>query len=168
MGDSSGRPLGGWLLCHDRKVPPSPSSQTFGVRADGWLGAGPFARTRVSTTTVQLVLAAAIVPMVAVTVWLALTSDHLQRPVASALYWSYLTAAPMAIGLYWWMRRPASRFGPLLVTFGIMAWVISWESSDWPLPFDIGVLLEGPFLAHLLPLPRLPDGPARAAPPRAG
>jgi signal transduction histidine kinase len=149
------------------RLPPSPSSQTFGVGADGWLGAGPFARTRVSTTTVQLVLAAAIVPMVAVTVLLALSSDHLQRPVASALYWSYLTAAPMAIGLLWLKRRPASRFGPLLVTFGIMAWVISWESSDWPLPFDIGVLLEGPafwltfYLFLAFPMGRLEPAASR-------
>ena len=42
----------------------------------------------VSTTTVQRVLAVAIVPMVAVTAWLALSSDHLVHPVASALYWS--------------------------------------------------------------------------------
>jgi signal transduction histidine kinase len=102
----------------------------------------------VSATTAHVVVAAAIVPMVAVTVWLALASEHLERPVASALYWSYLTAAPMAIGLYWWTHRPASRFGPLLVAFGVLAWVVSWESSDWPLPFDVAVLAEG--LAFLL------------------
>jgi len=77
--------------------------------------------------------------------WLALASDHLQWPVASALYWSYLTAAPMLIGLYWWARRPASRFGPLLVAFGVVAWVVSWESSDWALPFGVAVLFEGLF-----------------------
>jgi hypothetical protein len=52
--------------------------------------------------------------MVAVTLGLALTSKHLVRPVAAGLYWSYLIAASMAIGPYWWHRRPASRFGPLL------------------------------------------------------
>jgi signal transduction histidine kinase len=112
-------------------------------------------------------VAVAVVPMVAVTVWLALSSDHLQRPVASALYWSYLTAAPMMIGLYWWARRPASRFGPLLVTFGSMAWVVSWESSNRPLPFDVGVLLEAPafwltfYLFLAFPMGRLQPAAAR-------
>ena len=40
------------------------------------IGATPPARARVSTTTAQRVVAAAIVPMVAVTVWLAVTSEH--------------------------------------------------------------------------------------------
>src|SRR3954466_14949581 len=52
------------------------------------LGEGAFAGPRQRSTTMQAVVAAAIVPMVAVTVWLALTSDHLEFPVASALYWS--------------------------------------------------------------------------------
>ena len=56
-----------------------------------------------------------------------------------------MTAAPMAIGLFWWARRPASRFGPLLIGFGVLAWVVSWESSDAALPFNLGVLAEGPF-----------------------
>jgi hypothetical protein len=50
--------------------------------------------------------------------------------VATALYYSYLAVAPMLIGLYWWRRRPASRFGPLLVAFGIAAWLVSWQSSN--------------------------------------
>lgn len=109
------------------------------------VAAGPLLRAHVSARTARGVVSVTIVPMVAVTIWLAAASDHLQHPVASALYWSYLTAAPMAIGVYWWVRRPASRFGPLLVAFGIMAWVVSWESSDWALPFDLAVLVEGPF-----------------------
>jgi signal transduction histidine kinase len=121
----------------------------------------------VATTTVRHVLAAAIVPMVALTAWLALTSDDLQHPTASALYWSYQTAAPMAIGLYWWARRPASRFGPLLVTFGMMAWIVSWQSSDRPLPFDIGVLFEAPvfwltfYLFLAFPMGRLEPAASR-------
>jgi hypothetical protein len=92
--------------------------------------AGPVVRARVSATATQRLVAGAIVPMVAVTVWLALASDHLARPVAAALYWGWLVAASMAIGLYWWIRRPASRFGRLLVAFGILSWVVSWQASD--------------------------------------
>jgi signal transduction histidine kinase len=121
----------------------------------------------VSATTAQLLVAGAIVPMVAVTVWLALTSEHLARPLAAALYWGWLTAASIAIGLYWWMRRPASRFGPLLVAFGLLSWVVSWQASDWPLAFNIGVLAEGPtfvltfYLFLAFPMGRLEPPAAR-------
>jgi len=98
-----------------------------------------------SRATWQRLAAALILPMVAVTAALALSSDHLERPLAAALYWGYLTAAPMAIGLYWSVRRPASRFGPLLVALGVLTWIVSWQGSNWPLAFDIGVLLEAPF-----------------------
>ena len=100
-----------------------------------------------STRTVQRLVAITIAPMVAVTMAFALTGDHLQRPVAAGLYWGYLTAASMLIGLYWWRRRPAQRFGPLLVAFGLLAWVVSWQGSNAHLLFDIGVLAEGPIFA---------------------
>lgn len=123
-----------------------------------WEGAARLARQ---------VMSVAVVPMVAVTVWLALTSEHLERPVASAFYWGYLTAAPIAIGLYWWARRPASRFGPLLVGFGVLAWVVSWQSSEWALAFDVAVLAEGPafwltfYLFLAFPMGRLEPPAAR-------
>jgi signal transduction histidine kinase len=91
------------------------------------------------------VLGLAIVPMVAVTVWLGATSDHLQRPLAAAAYWSYLIVASMGAGLYWWRRRPASRFGPLLVGFGGLVWLVSWQGANAPAVFDVGVLAEAPF-----------------------
>jgi hypothetical protein len=91
------------------------SGYAAGLNVGDLIGATVWAPARVSAATAQRIVALAIVPMVAVSVWLALSSEHLQRPVASALYWGYLTAAPMAIGLYWGVRRPASRFGPLLV-----------------------------------------------------
>jgi signal transduction histidine kinase len=98
----------------------------------------------------QRAVALAIAPMVAVTVWLALSSDHVQRPAAAALYWGYLVAAPMAIGLYWRLRRPARRLGPLLVAYGMVAWVVSWASSDRPLGFDVAALAQPLFFALTL------------------
>jgi signal transduction histidine kinase len=97
-----------------------------------------------STSAVQRLVAIAIAPMVAATMALALTGDHLERPVAAGLYWSYLVAVSILIGLYWWRRRPAQRFGPLLVAFGLAVWIVSWQGSDIPLVFDIGVLAEAP------------------------
>jgi signal transduction histidine kinase len=103
------------------------------------------ARPYVSTTTAQRLVAGAVVPMAVITVWLSATSEHLRWPAASALFWGWMIVAPMLTGLYWWVRRPASRFGPLLVIFGAMVWLISWQASSTPLLFDIGVVAEGPY-----------------------
>jgi signal transduction histidine kinase len=124
-----------------RSAQPVPA---LGLGFDGTVAARPLFGTRLSAGTAQRAVAIAIVP-VALTVWLALSSKHLEKPLASALYWGFLTGASMAIGLYWWVRRPASRFGPLLVIYGALVWIVSWQGADWPLPFDIGVLAEGPF-----------------------
>ncbi|MET0770008.1 MAG: histidine kinase, partial [Solirubrobacteraceae bacterium] len=80
---------------------------------------------------------------------------------------SWMIAAPMAIGLWWWLRRPASRFGPLLVAFGIVAWAVSWQASDWPPAFNAGVLAEAPafvltfYLFLAFPMGRLEPPAAR-------
>ena len=106
-------------------VAPTPVGLDFGPVRTPWVH-----RARVPVPGAPRLAAAAIVPLVAVTLWLALTSDHLERPVAAAVYWGYLIGASMAIGAYWWARRPASRFGPLLVAFGILVWVVSWQAAD--------------------------------------
>src|ERR1700712_4159115 len=67
----------------------------------------------------QRAIALAVVPMTAFAVVLALTSRHVRWPGVNALYYGYQTAAPLLIGLYWWVRRPASRFGLLLMAFGV-------------------------------------------------
>lgn len=98
----------------------------------------------VSATRIQVIVALAIVPVGVSAVWLAVASEHVERPAATALYRCYLAVVPMLIGLYWWRRRPVSRFGPLLIGFGLVMWVVSWQSSDRPVAFDLGVLAEGP------------------------
>src|SRR4051812_32596738 len=98
----------------------------------------------VRTRGAVLALGAATAAMAASAFWLGITSAHVPHPVATAVYSAYLVAAFMIIGLCWWLRRPASRFGPLLMSFGAIAWVYSWESADAPLLFDLGVLVEGP------------------------
>lgn len=122
---------------------------------------------RISALPGRRAVAVAIGPMVAITVALALTSDRLQKPLAAALYWGYLVGATMAIGLYWWVRRPASRFGPLLVLFGVGVWFVSWEGANPPLAFDIGVFFEPPFflfgiyLFLAFPMGRIESRPER-------
>jgi signal transduction histidine kinase len=94
----------------------------------------------------RITTAAAVVGILAfagISVLLAATSDHVERPSATALYYGYLVAVSMLAGLCWRVRRPSSSFGHLLMAFGLAVWVVSWQSSDWPLLFDIGVLADG-------------------------
>ena len=74
----------------------------------------------------------------------------------------------MPIGLYWWVRRPASRFGPLLIVFGVLRVADQLGGRRTaPLPFDIGVLSEGPvfgstfYLFLAFPMGRLEPAAAR-------
>jgi signal transduction histidine kinase len=121
------------------------SQQPLVLRFRSHGGAGELVGAGTSVATVgQRAAMLATVPMAASTLALTLSSDHLQRPVAAGLYWSYLIIAAMAIGLVWWKRRPASRFGPLLVVFGALVWVLSWQGSHSPLLFSLGVLVEAP------------------------
>jgi signal transduction histidine kinase len=127
-----------------RVLPGSPSP-SLGANVTVPARAGDVALAHMPASTAQKAVGAAIAPMVAITLALALTSDHLEKPTAAGIYWGYLIAASMGIGLYWWNRRPASRFGPLLITLGALVWLVSWQGADAPLIFDIGVLAEAPF-----------------------
>ena len=148
--DEPGGPGGGGGRDAAHRLAPRSGDAGHRPRAGATAGGEPGLRLAAMASTAQRVVALAIAPMVAVTVWLALSSDHLERPAAAALYWGYLVAAPMAIGLYWRLRRPASRFGPLLVAYGILAWVVSWASSDWPPAFDVAGLAQPVFFAFTL------------------
>ena len=81
---------------------------------------------------------------------LGVTSDHLAHPGGAGVYWTYLVAAPVLVGLVWWRRRPASRLGPLLVALGYMSWPISWQGSDVPVIFSLGILGTAPLIAMSL------------------
>jgi signal transduction histidine kinase len=103
-----------------------------------WPQLGP-ARER----PLRAAIAVALVPMLVSALWLVATSPHFQRPGIHAIYQANLFASPMVIGLLWWRRRPASRFGRLLVVLGFCVWPIAWQGSTWPLLFNLGVLAEG-------------------------
>src|SRR4051812_28278144 len=59
----------------------------------------------------------AILAMAAVSALLAATSDHVEYPAATALYYAWIVAASLLAGLAWSLRRPGSRFGRLLALF---------------------------------------------------
>ena len=93
-------------------------------------------------------LAVVALPPVAVSAFLlGVTSEHLVHPRGASAYWTYLVVAPVLVGLLWWRRRPASRLGPLLVALGYMSWPLSWQGSDVPLIYSIGVVGIAPLIA---------------------
>ena len=96
-------------------------------------------------------LAVVALPPVAVSSFLlGATSEHLIYPRGASVYWTYLVVAPVLVGLVWWRRRPASRLGPLLVALGYMSWPISWQGSDVPLVYSLGVVGIAPLIAMSL------------------
>ena len=96
-------------------------------------------------------IAVVALPPVAVSSFLlGVTSEHLAHPRGASAYWTYLVVAPVLVGLVWWRRRPTSRLGPLLVALGYMSWPISWQGSDVPLIYSLGVLGIAPLIAMSL------------------
>jgi signal transduction histidine kinase len=108
------------------------------------------ARRAPTALTAWWAAALALPLLVAVAIKLALTSDHLEHPGLAAAYRAYLIAAPMLVGLAWWRRRPASRFGPLLVVFGLAAVPLALESSDVTGLVAFGIAAEGVFFCLYL------------------
>jgi signal transduction histidine kinase len=127
---------GACTFCNHRfvQVRPATLAPPLGGNAPDTAAVRDALHARLTASTAQKVVAAAIVPMVAVSLALGLTNEHLTKPVVSALYYGgYLVAAPFGVGLYWWVRRPASRFGPLLVAFGVAAWLEGLAFTDSPI-----------------------------------
>jgi signal transduction histidine kinase len=77
---------------------------------------------------------------------LVLTSDAasggIGEPLVLALLSSWITIAYVLCGLIAWLRRPASRFGPLMIAAGFASFLtdLSWITSD--VPFTIGHALD--------------------------
>lgn len=102
--------------------------------------------------------------VVASSLFLGGTSNHLAYPGGAAMYASYIIAAPVLVGLAWWRRRPGSRLGPLLVALGYLSWPISWQGSDVPLLYSLGVVAAAPPIAmSLYVCLAFPTGRLRAA-----
>ena len=118
---------------------PLTTRPTAAGRLAGAQGGAPLGRT----ITVWLVA-----PAVLSAIWMTLSGDHFARPEIRAAFLAYLIAAPVLIGLYWWIRRPSQRLGKLLIVFGFAAWPLSLQASSDPLVFTIGVASESA-LAYL-------------------
>ena len=107
----------------------------------------------------QGILAVAAFAIAAAAVWITLRADFLAYPGWLAAQKADMILGPVLIGLYWLRRRPASRFGPLLIAIGFLSAPYLLQSSAAPLAFSLGVLWEGPvFLMTLALILAFPSG----------
>jgi signal transduction histidine kinase len=67
---------------------------------------------------------------------------ELGEPMVIAVIWSWTTLAYIFGGLFAWSRRPESRFGPLMVTTGVVCFLVtlSWTTSD--VSYTLGQTLD--------------------------
>ena len=75
----------------------------------------------------------------ALAVWVTLGADFLAYPGWLAAQKADIILGPVLVGLYWIRRRPASRFGPLLIAVGLVGgapYVL--QSSSEPVLFATG------------------------------
>ena len=89
-------------------------------------------------------VAAVATAAAALAVWVTLSADFLAYPGWLAAQKADIILGPVLVGLYWIRRRPASRFGPLLIAAGLVGGVpYILQSSSEPVLFALGILWEG-------------------------
>jgi signal transduction histidine kinase len=103
----------------------------------------------------------------AVSVELALASDHVAEPGLQAALLDWITLPYVLAGLVAWWRRPDSRFGPLMVAAGFVMFLSSLQWANAPAPYTLGLtfdLLPVALFVHLFlafPYGRLESRPER-------
>src|SRR3954451_9842338 len=79
---------------------------------------------------------------VAVSVVLGLTSDHVSDSGVQTALLNWITFGYIAAGLVAWWRRPASRFGVLMVAAGFVMFLSSLSSANAALPYTVGAAFD--------------------------
>ena len=87
-------------------------------------------------------IAAAGAAAIAISVALALTSDHVADPPLHAAFINWGTLGYVSAGLFAWWRRPESRFGPLMLAAGFAVFLSSLSSANAPLPYTVGIAFD--------------------------
>jgi signal transduction histidine kinase len=78
----------------------------------------------------------------AAALWVTLSADFLTYPGWLAVQKADFILGPVLAGLYWYRRRPESRFGPMLIGFGFIGglYILQSASNSWL--FSLGLLAE--------------------------
>jgi signal transduction histidine kinase len=79
-----------------------------------------------------------------VVLWVTLRAHFLAHPGWLAVQKADFVLGPIGVGLYWMHRRPANRFGLLLVVLGLLGIPYILESLSDPTLFAFGVVAEDP------------------------
>jgi signal transduction histidine kinase len=74
--------------------------------------------------------------------WVTLSADFLTYAGWLAVQKADFILGPVLVGLYWYRRRPQSRFGPMLIGFGFLGALYILQSSSNSWLFSIGLLAE--------------------------
>jgi signal transduction histidine kinase len=100
--------------------------------------------TRVGGPGAALLWAVALAGVAAIAVCTALTlnSDHLIERGVQALMLDWIIFGYVFAGLIAWWRRPASRFGLLMIAAGFVMFLSGLSSANAPLPFTVGVAFD--------------------------
>jgi signal transduction histidine kinase len=80
--------------------------------------------------------------LAALAVWVTARASFLAHPNWLAVQKADLVLGPVVVGLYWWRARPASRFGLLLVAYGLLNAIYIAQSSSRPGLFGLGIAWE--------------------------
>src|SRR5215210_2805637 len=78
----------------------------------------------------------------AAALWVTLSADFLTYRGWLAVQKADFILGPVLAGLYWYRRRPQSRFGPMLIAFGFIGalYILQSASNSWL--FSVGLLAE--------------------------
>ncbi|MGZ4330152.1 MAG: sensor histidine kinase [Solirubrobacteraceae bacterium] len=74
--------------------------------------------------------------------WITLRADFLAYPGWLAVQKADFILGPIAVGLYWRLRRPNSRLGSLLIVLGLCGVPYVLESTTVPALFAVGLIAE--------------------------
>src|SRR3954465_10178917 len=90
----------------------------------------------------QLAVVLGAVAASAAALWVTLSADFLSYPGWLAVQKTDFILGPVLAGLFWCRRRPPSRFGPMLIGFGLIGalYILQSASNSWL--FSIGLLAE--------------------------
>ena len=90
----------------------------------------------------QVAVIVAAVVASAAALWVTLSADFLSYPGWLAVQKADFILGPVLAGVYWYRRRPQSRFGPMLIGFGLLGalYILQSASNSWL--FSLGLLAE--------------------------
>src|SRR5215204_7086566 len=106
------------------------------------MSAGWISRAVRETLSWQVAVLVGAIAASAAALWVTLSADFLTYPGWLAVQKADFILGPVLAGLYWYRRRPQSRFGPMLIGFGFIGalYVLQSASNSWL--FSIGLLAE--------------------------